>query len=72
MNNPSSLKEIVAKEIIAKNLFTNYSQQIIDSRGFPTVEVELMLEPKFLGRRCGSIRSFTGKFEALELGDGDK
>ena len=38
MNHPN-IKEVIAKEIIAR--------EIIDSRGFPTVEVELMLEPFF-------------------------
>ena len=63
MNHPN-IKEVIAKEIIAR--------EIIDSRGFPTVEVELMLEPKFLGRAAVPSGASTGKFEALELRDGDK
>ena len=74
MNNPSSLKEIVAKEIVAKEIIAKeiIAREIIDSRGFPTVEVELMLEPKFLGRAAVPSGASTGKFEALELRDGDK
>ena len=63
MNHPN-IKEVIAKEIIAR--------EIIDSRGFPTVEVELMLESKFLGRAAVPSGASTGKFEALELRDGDK
>ena len=58
MNNPI-IKEVRAREII-------------DSRGFPTVEVEFMLEPNFLGRAAVPSGASTGKFEALELRDGDK
>ncbi len=68
MNNFST-KEIVAREIIAKEII---AREIIDSRGFPTVEVEMVLEPNFLGRAAVPSGASTGKFEALELRDGDK
>jgi enolase len=46
--------------------------QILDSRGNPTVEVEVRLESGALGRAAVPSGASTGRFEAVELRDGDK
>ena len=53
------IKEIVAREIL-------------DSRGNPTVEVEVKLESGVIGRASVPSGASTGEHEALELRDGDK
>ena len=47
-------------------------RQIIDSRGNPTVEVEVVLADGTVGRGAAPSGASTGEFEALELRDGDK
>lgn len=49
-----------------------YARQIIDSRGNPTVEVEVILADGTVGRGASPSGASTGEFEALELRDGDK
>ncbi|HYM63330.1 MAG TPA: phosphopyruvate hydratase [Gaiellaceae bacterium] len=46
--------------------------QILDSRGNPTVEVEIALESGAVGRAAVPSGASTGRFEAVELRDGDK
>ena len=46
--------------------------QIIDSRGNPTVEVDVELEGGFVGRAAVPSGASTGEHEACELRDGDK
>ena len=48
------------------------ARQILDSRGNPTVEVEVLLESGALGRAAVPSGASTGEREALELRDGDK
>jgi enolase len=48
-----------------------YAREIIDSRGNPTVEVEIQLESGAWGRAAVPSGASTGKREALELRDGD-
>ncbi|MBI1859148.1 MAG: phosphopyruvate hydratase [Candidatus Melainabacteria bacterium] len=48
------------------------AREIIDSRGTPTVEVELELEKCHIGRASVPSGASTGAFEAVELRDGDK
>ncbi|MCS7149948.1 MAG: phosphopyruvate hydratase [Caldimicrobium sp.] len=48
------------------------AREILDSRGNPTIEVEVFLESGFFGRACVPSGASTGKHEALELRDGDK
>lgn len=48
------------------------ARQIIDSRCFPTVEVEVYLEDGFMGRAAVPSGASTGMYEAVELRDGDK
>ena len=47
-------------------------RQIIDSRGSPTVEAEVILVDGTVGRGAAPSGASTGVFEALELRDGDK
>lgn len=49
-----------------------HGRQIIDSRGNPTVEAEVMLEDGSFGRAAVPSGASTGEHEALELRDGDK
>ena len=46
--------------------------EIMDSRGNPTIEVEVMLESGIVGRAAVPSGASTGENEALELRDGDK
>ncbi|KAA9333745.1 phosphopyruvate hydratase [Adhaeribacter soli] len=48
------------------------ARQIFDSRGNPTVEVDVITENGFLGRAAVPSGASTGKHEAVELRDGDK
>ncbi len=48
-----------------------YGREIIDSRGNPTVEVEVIVEGGFIGRASVPSGASTGAFEAVELRDGD-
>ncbi len=47
-------------------------REILDSRGNPTVEVDVILESGIVGRACVPSGASTGEREALELRDGDK
>lgn len=47
-------------------------RQIIDSRGNPTVEVDVTLESGVMGRAAVPSGASTGEHEAIELRDGDK
>ena len=49
-----------------------YAREVLDSRGNPTVEVEVVLESGALGRAIVPSGASTGAFEAVELRDGDK
>lgn len=48
------------------------SREILDSRGNPTVEVEVLTETGCLGLAAVPSGASTGKYEAVELRDGDK
>ena len=49
-----------------------YAREVLDSRGNPTVEVEVTLDDGTLGRAIVPSGASTGESEALELRDGDK
>jgi len=55
----SSIKKILAR-------------QILDSRGNPTVEVDIFTDAGFMGRAAVPSGASTGIHEAVELRDGDK
>ncbi|MDI3312223.1 MAG: phosphopyruvate hydratase [Thermoanaerobacterium sp.] len=48
-----------------------YAREILDSRGNPTVEVEVELDSGAVGRAAVPSGASTGQFEAVELRDGD-
>ncbi|RKY57837.1 MAG: phosphopyruvate hydratase, partial [Candidatus Latescibacterota bacterium] len=48
------------------------AREILDSRGNPTVEVDVILESGVMGRAAVPSGASTGTREALELRDGDK
>jgi len=49
-----------------------YGREILDSRGNPTVEVDVVLTDGTIGRAAVPSGASTGAFEAVELRDGDK
>ena len=49
-----------------------YAREIMDSRGNPTVEVDVVLEDGTIGRAAVPSGASTGMYEAVELRDGDK
>ena len=49
-----------------------YAREILDSRGNPTIEVEVVLEDGAVGRAAVPSGASTGVHEAVELRDGDK
>jgi enolase len=49
-----------------------YAREILDSRGNPTIEVDVILESGTLGRAAIPSGASTGEHEAVELRDGDK
>ena len=58
-------------EQIMSEIKNIYAREILDSRGNPTVEVEVELESGALGRASVPSGASAGSFEALELRDGD-
>ncbi|NWO21064.1 phosphopyruvate hydratase [Oribacterium sp. oral taxon 102] len=58
------MKHLTIEKLIAR--------EIIDSRGNPTVEAEVILSDGTVGRGAAPSGASTGEFEALELRDGDK
>jgi enolase 1/2/3 len=49
-----------------------HAREILDSRGNPTVEAEVTIDDKFIGRGISPSGASTGEKEATELRDGDK
>ena len=47
-------------------------REILDSRGNPTVEADVLLESGIIGRAAVPSGASTGSREAIELRDGDK
>src|SRR5699024_6517021 len=48
-----------------------YAREVLDSRGNPTVEVEVLTESGAFGRALVPSGASTGEYEAVELRDGD-
>ena len=48
------------------------AREILDSRGNPTIEVDVILDNGVLGRAAVPSGASTGENEALEMRDGDK
>ena len=53
-------------------IYDIHAREILDSRGNPTLEVEVTLESGIKGRAAVPSGASTGENEALELRDGDK
>src|SRR5512144_2242805 len=51
---------------------SGFAREILDSRGNPTVEAEVVLEGGAMGRAAVPSGASTGEREAVELRDGDK
>jgi enolase len=49
-----------------------YARQILDSRGNPTIEVDVVLDSGIIGRAAVPSGASTGEYEAVELRDGNK
>lgn len=58
-------------EVIMSSIYDVYAREVLDSRGNPTVEVEVTLESGIMGRAIVPSGASTGEREALELRDGD-
>jgi enolase len=54
------------------NISSVHSREVLDSRGNPTVEVEILLKDGSFGRAIVPSGASTGSREAIELRDGDK
>ncbi|MBU1062012.1 MAG: phosphopyruvate hydratase, partial [Candidatus Omnitrophica bacterium] len=59
----------MAKDTAIKKII---GREILDSRGNPTVEVDVILESGIMGRAAVPSGASTGEHEAVELRDGDK
>ncbi|HRF73790.1 MAG TPA: phosphopyruvate hydratase, partial [Accumulibacter sp.] len=68
--------EAVSESTVASPDFVKITKvvgrQILDSRGNPTVEVDITLDNGFMARAAVPSGASTGEFEACELRDGDK
>jgi enolase len=53
-------------------IIDNHAREILDSRGNPTVEVDVILEDGTMGRAAVPSGASTGAYEAVEKRDGDK
>src|SRR5512142_1487530 len=60
------------KTTISTKIARVHARQILDSRGNPTVEADVILEDGTLGRAAVPSGASTGEHEAVELRDGDK
>src|SRR4249920_3928052 len=61
-----------SKEAIMTAIVDIIGREILDSRGNPTVEVDVVLEDGSIGRAAVPSGASTGAHEAVELRDGDK
>lgn len=52
-------------------IYSVFAREVLDSRGNPTVEAEVVLESGYMGRAIVPSGASTGEREALELRDGD-
>lgn len=66
------LPQTHTKENLVPSIDVVVAREILDSRGNPTVEVEVGLDDGSTGRAAVPSGASTGAFEALELRDGDK
>src|SRR5699024_8335237 len=60
------------EELFMSQIVDIRAREILDSRGNPTIEADVILESGVVGRACAPSGASTGSREALELRDGDK
>ncbi len=65
-------KKSMASSISSSKISTITAREILDSRGNPTVEADVLLKNGILGRAAVPSGASTGEYEAVELRDGDK
>ncbi len=65
------MKQPDIREIIMTSIIDIHGREILDSRGNPTVEVDVVLESGAVGRAAVPSGASTGAHEAVELRDGD-
>lgn len=65
-------KKVVAPKGLLPKIKTIVGREILDSRGNPTVEVDVTLADGSFGRAAVPSGASTGSYEAIELRDGDK
>lgn len=58
--------------MLAMKITKIHAREVLDSRGNPTVEAEVIVDGKFIGRAISPSGASTGEKEAVELRDGDK
>jgi enolase len=61
-----------AKDFAMSTIIDIHAREILDSRGNPTVEVDVILEDGTMGRAAVPSGASTGAYEAVEKRDGDK
>ncbi len=66
------VKKVVAPKGLLPKIKTIVGREILDSRGNPTVEVDVTLADGSFGRAAVPSGASTGSYEAIELRDGDK
>ncbi len=70
---PPKIENELFPENSMKTTITDvWAREILDSRGNPTIEVEVELEDGTMGRAAVPSGASTGENEAVELRDGDK
>jgi enolase len=65
-------RAVIEKRMATTSIQNIHAREILDSRGNPTVEVDVCLENGALGRAAVPSGASTGEHEAWELRDGDK
>ena len=73
-NLPRAAKAVLvrAEGMATSNISHVHAREILDSRGNPTIEVDVRVDSGALGRAAVPSGASTGEHEALELRDGDK
>ena len=66
------MNEKYAKISVLMKIHHIHARQVLDSRGNPTIEADVILENGVMGRAIAPSGASTGTHEALELRDGDK
>src|SRR6201986_5403220 len=69
---PSALKRTQRQRMKMTEIASIHAREILDSRGNPTVEADVVLEDGTRGRAAVPSGASTGEHEAVELRDGDK